>query len=336
MGKSAQFRLHPWLPAAMEGPTPVSALLHSSTMVVAGVFLLYRCSSLLYTSKLACSILGLIGGITTLFGARAALAQYDLKKVIAYSTTSQLGLMIISISLGYPKLALFHICTHAFFKSLLFLCSGRLIHSLKKEQDFRKLKRLALPFTKRCIIIRRMALSGFPFLAGYYSKDLILEIIQLNKIKFLVILLSFIATLMTVIYSLRVIYFISSKYLKVSPISATKENYLNLYGPLVRLITGAIIMGWLLSNILFNLTPFIMPALKKSIPLLIIIYAVIFTFNILTSNVNKIFKKFIKFLTKNWFFVKIIHGFMSNNFFILSLYGVLRALDQGWVIYSRA
>lgn len=336
MGKSAQFSLHPWLPSAMEGPTPVSALLHRSTMVVAGVFLLYRCSPLLYKSKLICSTLGLIGALTTIFGARAALAQYDLKKVIAYSTTSQLGLMIISIRLGHPKLALFHICTHAFFKSLLFLCSGRLIHRLKKEQDFRKIKRLMLPFTKSCIIIGRIALSGFPFLAGYYSKDIILEIAQFNKIKFLIIILSLIATLMTSIYRLRIIYFLSSKYLKLNPINPIKENHPNLYLPFIRLIVGSLIAGWFLSIIIFDLSPPIMPILKKRIPLISSIYALIFTFNILTTNTYITFKSLIKFLTKKWFFVKITHGPVIKNLFIISLYGILRILDQGWTTYISA
>jgi len=244
-GKSAQFSLHPWLPSAMEGPTPVSALLHRSTMVVAGVFLLIRTTPILTTTKWAMTITGLLGSITALFAASVALVQKDFKKVIAYSTTRQLGLMVVAVRIKYPLLALFHICTHAFFKALLFLCSGRVIHSFGKEQDLRKIRTTAktTPFTTASIIIASLALAGLPFLAGFYSKDLILEMAQTRNTKTLAATLAFVATLMTALYTLRTIYFVIYPSAKSAPLVPIKETKFNLNFSLMRLIIGAKVAG---------------------------------------------------------------------------------------------
>lgn len=178
VGKSAQLGLHTWLPDAMEGPTPVSALIHAATMVTAGVFLLARCSPLLEYCPGALAIISLVGGMTAFFAATTALVQNDMKRVIAYSTCSQLGYMIFACGLSNYSVAIFHLANHAFFKALLFLGAGSVIHAVGDEQDMRKmggLRRL-LPFTYAMMVIGSLALMGMPFLTGFYSKDIILEV----------------------------------------------------------------------------------------------------------------------------------------------------------------
>nr|QWK44223.1 NADH dehydrogenase subunit 5 [Akkesiphycus lubricus] len=178
VGKSAQLGLHTWLPDAMEGPTPVSALIHAATMVTAGVFLLARCSPLLEFCPKALVVISVVGGMTAFFAATTALVQNDLKRVIAYSTCSQLGYMVFACGLSNYSVAVFHLANHAFFKALLFLGAGSVIHAVGDEQDMRKmggLRRL-LPFTYAVMVIGSLALMGMPFLTGFYSKDVILEV----------------------------------------------------------------------------------------------------------------------------------------------------------------
>jgi len=177
MGKSAQIILHTWLPDAMEGPTPVSALIHAATMVTAGVFLIVRCSPIYEFSQIALSIVTIVGMTTALFASSVALAQTDIKKIIAYSTCSQLGYMFFAAGVGAYNVAMFHLFTHAFFKALLFLGSGSVIHSFKDEQDIEKMGGVykKLPYTYVLMIIGTLALTGFPFLSGFYSKDAIIE-----------------------------------------------------------------------------------------------------------------------------------------------------------------
>jgi len=178
MGKSAQLGLHTWLPDAMEGPTPVSALIHAATMVTAGVFLIVRCSYLFELSSLALHLIVFIGSSTAFFAATTGLFQNDMKRVIAYSTCSQLGYMIFVCGLSGYEIGVFHLSNHAFFKALLFLGAGSVIHAVADEQDMRKIGGLKnlLPFSYSIMLIGSLALMGFPFLTGFYSKDTILEI----------------------------------------------------------------------------------------------------------------------------------------------------------------
>jgi NADH-quinone oxidoreductase subunit L len=255
MGKSAQFLLHTWLPDAMEGPTPVSALIHAATMVTAGVFLVVRCSPLFEYSQVALNVVAIIGMITAIFAASVALVQNDIKKIIAYSTCSQLGYMFFAAGVGAYHVAIFHLFTHAFFKALLFLGSGSVIHAFKDEQDIRNMGgiRKKLPFTYIFMLIGTLALTGFPFLSGFYSKDAIIEFAYLRNSSLgnYAVVIGIFTAFLTSIYSWRLFFktFHGSYNNKKIPINETHESPLVMLIPLFFLGIGALFAGFLFKEI---------------------------------------------------------------------------------------
>jgi len=251
MGKSAQLGLHTWLPDAMEGPTPVSALIHAATMVTAGIFLVTRCSYIFEYSLIGSSFVILIGSMTAFFAATTGLFQNDMKRVIAYSTCSQLGYMVFACGLSSYEVGMFHLSNHAFFKALLFLGAGSVIHAVADEQDMRKMGGLKnlLPFTYAIMLIGSLALVGFPFLAGFYSKDIILEV---GASTYTVVgqfsyVLGILAAFCTAFYSTRLLYLVF-----LSNPNGNKKNILNAHEgsyrmtlPLLLLAICSIFIGYL-------------------------------------------------------------------------------------------
>nr|ATL22002.1 NADH dehydrogenase subunit 5 [Fejervarya manoharani] len=254
--KSAQFMFHPWLISAMEGPTPVSALLHSSTMVVAGIFLLLRIHPHIAASQFTISLCLCLGAITSAFAAWSATKQNDMKKIIALSTSSQLGLMMIAIGLNLPVLAFFHMSTHAFFKALLFLCSGVVIHNLSDNQDIRRMGGLlkSLPITATCMTLASLALMGTPYLVAFFSKDAIIEAAANSYVNTFALLLALVATSCSTLYSVRMIYAVFLRQPRSVPLINFVEPSFIKYS-LVRLALGSIVMGLLLFNDLFPRLP---------------------------------------------------------------------------------
>ena len=331
MGKSAQILLHTWLPDAMEGPTPVSALIHAATMVTAGVFLIVRCSPMFEYSQLTLNIICLVGMTTAFFAATVALVQNDIKKIIAYSTCSQLGYMFFATGVGAYNVAMFHLFTHAFFKALLFLGSGSVIHSFKDEQDIRNMGGVwkKLPYTWVMMIIGTLALTGFPFLSGYYSKDAIIEFAYMrgNSFGYWAALTGIFTALLTAIYSWRLIFktFHGNYENKNLKIETMHEPSYVMIVPLVILSIGSIFVGFLFKDLFIdantsqdfwqNSIKFLNP-LSSEHPPLSIVYAtpVLVVFSIPVSyylfvknkNITKWLieenKPFYNFLVNKWYF----------------------------------
>ena len=259
MGKSAQIFLHTWLPDAMEGPTPVSALIHAATMVTAGVFLVVKCSPIFENSIFVLNLILVIGASTALFAATIALVQNDIKKVIAYSTCSQLGYMFVATGLGAYHIAMFHLFTHAFFKALLFLGAGSVIHSMKDEQDMRRMGGLwnKIPITYVFMIIGTLAITGFPFLSGFFSKDAIIEATYYSQSKFggYAMVVCILTALLTAMYSWRLIirtFHGNFKNINLD-LKDVKDSGLIIILPLLLLSIGAVSSGFVFKELLIGI-----------------------------------------------------------------------------------
>ena len=337
MGKSAQFLLHTWLPDAMEGPTPVSALIHAATMVTAGVFLVVRCSPLFEYSQIALNLVAIVSMITAIFAASVALVQNDIKKIVAYSTCSQLGYMFFAAGVGAYHVAIFHLFTHAFFKALLFLGSGSVIHAFKDEQDIRNMGgvRKKLPYTYIFMLIGTLALTGFPFLSGFYSKDAIIEFAYLknsilgNYATFIGIFTAF----LTAVYSWRLFFktFHGEYKNKRIPITDANESPINMLIPLFFLGLGAIFTGFIFketfighhSNDFWQSSIFFLNEIKhENIPLwlllatpILVIIAIPISFYYYVSN-TKILEEF-----KNTNLP--LYNFLLNKWYIDELYELI-------------
>ena len=366
MGKSAQIGLHTWLPDAMEGPTPVSALIHAATMVTAGVFLIIRCSSVFENKDSILVIITFIGAFTAFLAGTIGLTQNDLKRVIAYSTCSQLGYMFLVAGLSGYQTSFFHLYNHAFFKALLFLSAGSVIHAVSDEQDMRKMGGLSdfLIFTSLCMVVGSLALEGFPFSTGFYSKDAILEItnVQYNMVGNFASLLAHISVLTTVFYSTR-----SFFYTFVENPLGFKKTYLNSHEsnyvmalPLLVLVILTVYIGLYSKDIIVgagsnywadvitvkssNWTLFAAENLEnyiKDIPLLLgfisaFVASLLYTSDFLSFNFFKWKTTFsvmsiYNFLNRKWYFDKVFNEWISQNILDVSYKHIYQNLDRGIV-----
>nr|YP_010946447.1 NADH dehydrogenase subunit 5 [Calolamprodes beybienkoi]WGO57165.1 NADH dehydrogenase subunit 5 [Calolamprodes beybienkoi] len=338
MTKSAQIPFSAWLPAAMAAPTPVSTLVHSSTLVTAGVYLLIRFSpSFDYWLN---TFLLIISGLTMFMAGLGANFEYDLKKIIALSTLSQLGLMMSILSLGFAELVFFHLLTHALFKALLFMCAGVIIHSMKDSQDIRFMGSISLqmPLTSSCLSISSFALCGMPFLAGFYSKDLMLEMMSLSYLNMFGFFLFYFSTGLTVCYSFRLFYFTLCGEFNLTTFyymnEENKSMMIGMIGLLMMVILGGSVLSWLI----FPTPSFI--CLPLYLKLLVIVVSLLggwFGYELAKTNMGNPlfslnFKNLLDFLGSMWFMPHMsTYGVTLTPLEIG--YNTMKSFDGGWNEY---
>nr|WGT87801.1 NADH dehydrogenase subunit 5 [Sclomina erinacea]WGT87853.1 NADH dehydrogenase subunit 5 [Sclomina erinacea]WGT87931.1 NADH dehydrogenase subunit 5 [Sclomina erinacea]WGT87970.1 NADH dehydrogenase subunit 5 [Sclomina erinacea] len=335
--KSAQIPFSSWLPAAMAAPTPVSALVHSSTLVTAGVYLLIRFSDLL--KSIDCSFFLLLSVMTMFMAGLGANFEYDLKKIIALSTLSQLGLMMSILFIGYPILAFFHLLTHAFFKALLFLCAGLMIHCMSDSQDIRHMGVMInhLPFTCACFLISNFSLCGLPFMSGFYSKDIIIEMMSYSSFNTFIFIIFFLSVGLTVSYSTRLLFFCLSFNMNSYVCQSYAEDGIMMKS-MILLSFLAIFGGSTLSWLLFNCPTLILfPFYLKFLPLVSVLFGgwLGYEFSMI-GLFNSIFflnyYSFTWFLGSMWFMPMFSTFMLYDKFFILSK-KYDSVMDSGWGEY---
>lgn len=335
--KRAQIPFSSWLPAAIAAPTPVSALVHSSTLVTAGVYLLIRFNLLIVDTKIRAFLL-LISGLTIFIAGLGANFEFDLKKIIALSTLRQLGLIIRTLSLGFYKLAFFHLLTHALFKALLFICAGVIIHNIKNSQDIRDIGKLVIymPNTFLCLNISNLALCGLPFLAGFYSKDLILEIVLIRPINIFSYFLFFFSTGLTVMYSFRLFYFTFLKFFGFGSLNFINDNRIIIQKRIIFLLGVVIFGGALINWLIFPFASIIcLSFFLKSLILLIcfiggFIGFVVANLNFYSLNKSLKFYFFFYYFSSIWYMPFI--STVGVTFFPLFVrLKIFKSLDQGWL-----
>nr|QXG19447.1 NADH dehydrogenase subunit 5 [Drosophila pandora] len=339
MTKSAQIPFSSWLPAAMAAPTPVSALVHSSTLVTAGVYLLIRFNILLSSSWLG-QLLLLLASLTMFMSGLGANFEFDLKKIIALSTLSQLGLMMSILSMGFYKLAMFHLLTHALFKALLFMCAGAIIHNMNNSQDIRLMGGLSIhmPLTSACFNVSNLALCGMPFLAGFYSKDMILEVVMISNINMFSFFLYFFSTGLTVSYSFRLVYYSMTGDLNCGSLNMLNDEswvmLRGMMGLLIMSIIGGSMLNWLIFPIPYMIC---LPKLMKFLTLFVCIFGGLFGYLISMTNLYSLNKSLLNynisvFLGSMWFMPYIsTYGMIFYPLNMGQL--VVKSFDQGWSEY---
>nr|AVM84904.1 NADH dehydrogenase subunit 5 [Anopheles gambiae] len=336
MTKSAQIPFSSWLPAAMAAPTPVSALVHSSTLVTAGVYLLIRFNDVLMNWWMAQFLL-LVSGLTMFMAGLGANFEFDLKKIIALSTLSQLGLMMSILSMGFYKLAFFHLLTHALFKALLFMCAGSIIHNMKNSQDIRMMGSLSMsmPLTCSCFNVANLALCGMPFLAGFYSKDLILEMVMLSYVNVFSFFLFFFSTGLTVCYSFRLVYYSMTGDFNSSSLHPLNDSGWTMLFSICFLTVMAVIGGSMLSWLMFlNPAMICLPLEMKLLTLFVCIVGglmgyLISDVKLFFTNKALYFYNFTNFVGSMWFMPVISTLGVINYPLKLGLY-FYKSFDQGW------